>query len=119
MGIHPYWWGLDAARQEARRHRRYGKRPPRCVRRVVRRRQYSHRGWTWRQPMGSIGALWPRRGWGGELWESPHPWRPPTIASSSSADLMTAEALARRRRSRAATVALENRQGQLLHPIRR
>src|SRR5262252_8151643 len=56
------------------------------------------------------------------LWESPHPLsRPPMIASSSSADLMTAGALARHRRSRAATVTpiIENRQGHFLHLIRR
>src|SRR5262249_44225089 len=56
------------------------------------------------------------------LWESPHPLsRPPTIASSSSADLMTAEALARHRRSRAARVTpiIENRDGHFLHLIRR
>jgi hypothetical protein len=72
-GYSPVVGGLDAARQEARRHRRCGKRLPRHVRRVVRRRQYRHRGWAWRQPVGSIGALRP---WHGRRGVGVHPqWR--------------------------------------------
>src|SRR5262245_36044646 len=55
MGVHPQRRCLDAARQEARRQRRCGKRLPRHVRRVVRRRQYRHRGWAWRQPSEPFG----------------------------------------------------------------
>jgi hypothetical protein len=65
MGVHPQWRCLDTARQEARRHRRRGKRPPRHVRRAIRRWQYRHRGWAWRQAVGSIGALRARGGRGG------------------------------------------------------
>jgi lipocalin len=43
VGLQPRRRRLDAARQQAGRHRRCGRRLARLVRRAVRRRQYSHR----------------------------------------------------------------------------
>ncbi len=51
----------SSAGKEARRHQCRGTRRPRHLGRTVRRRQHRHRGRARRQPVGSVGAVRPRR----------------------------------------------------------